>query len=295
MMNDLLQLQIGFTLWLQAISPALDPLFKAINLLQTEEFLLIVLPIVWWCVDKRIGASLIILFSSCDFFSRFLKGATGETRPYDLDRRIRNLDPQPDSSFPSAGELDTMIFWGYLALQFRRRALWVWAVAAIILVGVARIYLGAHYPTDVLASILIAVAILALVIRGRLLERVAASPRSAQWVMAIGWPLVLALLMLNSETAVSLGGMLGFNIGLMIETQSVHFDPRGKLWMQIVKLVVGLAVVIGLRLAIKPLLPLGPLSDMVRYAIIGLWLGAGAPCVFVLTRLAKRELPVASA
>jgi hypothetical protein len=28
---------------------------------------------------------------------------------------------------------------------------------------------------------------------------------------------------------------------------------------------------------------------MVRYAVIGLWLGAGAPWVFVLARLAHRQ------
>ena len=293
-MNDLLQLQIGFTLWLQSINPALDSVFKAINFLQTEEFLLIALPIVWWCVDKRIGASLIILFSSCEFFSRFLKSATSEIRPYDLDQHVRNLDPQPDSSFPSSGEMDAMILWGYIALSFRRRALWVWAIAAVVLGGLARIYLGAHYPTDVLASILIGAAILALVIRGKLVERVVASPRAAQWIMAVGWPILLALVKLNPETAVSLGALLGFNIGLMVERQSVHFDPRGELSKQIVKFIVGLAVVIGLRLVIKPLLPPGDIFTLIRYAIIGLWLGVGAPWFFLLARLANREAPVAA-
>ena len=288
-MNDLLQFQVGFTLWLQSINPALDSVFKAINFLQTEEFLLIVLPIVWWCVDKRIGASLIILFSSCEFFSRFLKSTTGETRPYDLDRHVRNLDPQPDSSFPSAGEMDTMILWGYMALSFRRRALWVWAVAAIVLVGFARIYLGAHYLTDVLASILISALILALVIRSKLADRIIASPRAVQWIMAVGWPILLALVKLNPETAVSLGAMLGFNIGLLLERQTVRFNPRGELWKQVVKLIAGLAVVIGLRLAIKPLLPPGDVFTLIRYAIMGLWIGAGAPWVFVLARLARRE------
>jgi len=61
------------------------------------------------------------------------------------------------------------------------------------------------------------------------------------------------------------------------------------LWKQVVKVIVGLAVVMSLRLAIKPLLPSGDVFTLVRYAIIGLWLGVGAFWVFVLTRLAKRE------
>ena len=288
-MNDLLQFQIGFTLWLQSISPALDSVFKAINFLQTEEFFLLALPIVWWCIDKRIGASLAILFLSSDYFVRLLKGLTALPRPYQLDPRVRPLDPQTDTSFPSAGTMAAVIFWGYLATQFRRRALWVWAIIAIVLVALARVYLGAHYPTDVIASIIIGAIILAIVLSGNVIERIASAPRAAQWIMAIGVPLVLAAIYLSAETAVGLGAMLGFGVGLLLEDRFVGFDPRGAWWKQVLKLALGLAIALGLRLAIKPLLPLGNVSDMLRYAEIGLWLGVGAPWVFVMARLANRQ------
>ncbi len=288
-MNDLLQFQIGFTLWLQSISPALDSVFKAINFLQTEEFFLLALPIVWWCIDKRIGASLAILFLSSDYFVRLLKGLTALPRPYQLDPRVRPLDPQTDTSFPSAGTMATLVFWGYLATQFRRRALWVWAIIAIVLVALARVYLGAHYPTDVIASIIIGAIILALVLSGNVIERIVSAPRTAQWIAAVAVPIVLAAIYLSAETAVGLGAMLGFGVGLLLEDQFVRFDPRGVWWKQILKLALGLAIALGLRLAIKPLLPVGNLSDMVRYAVIGLWLGAGAPWAFVLARLANRQ------
>ncbi|MBI5301285.1 MAG: phosphatase PAP2 family protein [Chloroflexi bacterium] len=286
-MTDLLQAQIAFTLWFQSLNPALDAVFNTFNLLQSEEFMLLVLPIVWWCIDKRIGASLLILFTSTEFLSRFLKNVTGETRPYDLDRRVRDLDHQPDSSFPSAGTLDVLILWGYLATQFRNRALWVWAICAVVMIASARVYLGAHYPTDVLASLLIGLLVLAVVVRGRVVERFAARPRVMLWVMAIGWPLLLAAIMLNPESAVSLGAMLGFNIGLMIETQVVRFDPRGEWWKQIVKFALALAIVMALRLGIKPLLPPGDIFSFIRYAVIGLWIGVGAPWMFVTMRLSS--------
>jgi membrane-associated phospholipid phosphatase len=286
---EFLQAQIALTLWLQSLTPALDPLVKAINFLQTEDFFIIALPIVWWCVNKRIGASLVIFFTSCEFLSRYLKSITGEIRPYDLDSRIRDLDHQPDSSFPSAGVADTVIFWGYLATQFRQRLFWIWFTLATVIAMIARIYLGTHYLTDVLASLIIGTTILVCVIRFRVVERIAANRRTTLWIMAIAWPLLLALVRLNPETAVSLGAMLGFNIGILIEGEHVRFDPRGEWWKHLLKFAIGLGIAMGLRFSIKAILPVGDAFIMLRYAIIGLWMGVGAPWFFVLARLAGRE------
>ncbi len=290
-MNDLVQWGIAVILSVQSINPALDPFFKTINFLQTEEFFLIALPVVWWCLDKRVGASLVIVFLFSDFGVRLLKGITNVPRPYDLEPRIRNLDIQPDLSFPSAGAMDTLIFWGYLALRFRKRALWLGAIIAIILLGFTRVYLGVHYPTDVIGSLLIGMMIIAVLVKAEIVERVVATPRLGLWVLAIGFPIVLALIRLNPETAVTLGAMLGFNIGLLIESQSVHFVPHTQWWKQIVKILIGLAVGLVIRLALKPLLPADDLFTFMRYAVIGLWMGVGAPWLFVLARLAGREKP----
>jgi hypothetical protein len=141
----------------------------------------------------------------------------------------------------------------------------------------------------VLASIIIGSLILAIFVRGRVVERIASNPRVLQWVMAIGWPLFLAMLMLNAESAVSLGAMLGFNIGLMFEPQVARFDPRGIWWKQIIKLMIGVAIVMALRIGIKAILPPGDIFSFARYAVIGLWIGVGAPWLFVQARLAKTE------
>jgi undecaprenyl-diphosphatase len=67
-------------------------------------------------------------------------------------------------SFPSGHSLFSFCFYGVLAgllavrLRSRalRRLLWVAAVLLILAVGFSRIYLGVHYPTDVLAGFLAA-------------------------------------------------------------------------------------------------------------------------------------------
>lgn len=69
--------------------------------------------------------------------------------------------PLPHSgSFPSGHALVAMSFFGGLAAVLSRRTrrpavralLWSGAAAAVLLVGLSRVYLGVHYPSDVLAG-----------------------------------------------------------------------------------------------------------------------------------------------
>ncbi|HMC29816.1 MAG TPA: phosphatase PAP2 family protein, partial [Candidatus Angelobacter sp.] len=67
-------------------------------------------------------------------------------------------------SFPSGHALTSLCFYGVMAglLSARikslpwRIALWTAAVLLIIAIGLSRIYLGVHYPSDVLAGYLAA-------------------------------------------------------------------------------------------------------------------------------------------
>lgn len=61
-------------------------------------------------------------------------------------------DVRANRSFPSGHVMDNFAVGTVLALLFRRRGWWYLPVAA--LVGVSRVYTGAHWPSDVLLSAL---------------------------------------------------------------------------------------------------------------------------------------------
>ena len=84
-----------------------------------------------------------------------LKNLVIRTRPYDAIAGLQALiGPLRDSSFPS-GHTTSSIAAGFVMLKGTPRYIGVPAFVLAVLIALSRLYLGVHYPTDVLAGALI--------------------------------------------------------------------------------------------------------------------------------------------
>lgn len=82
-------------------------------------------------------------------------------RPYWLSSHVRALWLNETSfGIPSGHAQIAASVWGMVAVYYKR--FWVWAVAltVIFLIGVSRVFLGAHFPHDVVFGWLLGAAIL---------------------------------------------------------------------------------------------------------------------------------------
>ena len=85
-------------------------------------------------------------------------------------RPVGQLTYESTYSFPSGHAVAAVTLFGGLALLISRRNVswgaktWTWAaaIALIFLIGVSRIYLGAHYPSDVIGGVVLGVVLLAV-------------------------------------------------------------------------------------------------------------------------------------
>jgi membrane-associated phospholipid phosphatase len=103
----------------------------------------------------------------CVLLNEVLKYVFHRARP----RLEHPLVQLPSYSFPSGHALGATVFygfaaillWSYIVPRVWRVVIGTTVVAVILMVGFSRVYLGAHYPTDVLAAFLEGVAWLGFV------------------------------------------------------------------------------------------------------------------------------------
>lgn len=276
---------MGIILFLQGFaSPFLDGFFQTVTILGEEYFYIALLALVFWCVDKRYGYKLSFAFLLSGVLNGVVKSLVNAPRPVGVEGiRSLRVETATGTSFPSGHTQNITAFWVSLIRQMRRR--WVVAVGClmILLVGVSRLYLGVHWPIDVLGGV--ALGVVSVLIADYLFERAA---RGKKW---LSLPLLIPALAAafvwrdSADLVKGAGTFSGFLIGYTVESSFLQFSEKAPFLKQAVKFALGLAVVLMLKEGLKLLFPEAPAFDFLRYLLMGLWITVGAPLVFSALRL----------
>ncbi|WP_226037435.1 phosphatase PAP2 family protein [Aquibacillus saliphilus] len=140
----------------------LDQLMIVITELGSVWFLttlsILVILILWFAAKDKWGiTTFIVAVAGGGTISKVLKHYYNRERP--------SINPEIDAigySFPSGHSMGSLIFYGF-AIYFVARSKWskavkwsfaILSIILIFLIGISRVYLGAHFPSDVLAGYL---------------------------------------------------------------------------------------------------------------------------------------------
>ena len=293
-MDGILESGYDIILWTQGFSPALDSLFKTITTLGAEQAFLLIIPFVYWCVNKRVGVRLSVLLVLSSSVNSAVKLLFDQPRP--AADRVQVLAEENSPGFPSGHSQNSLVVYGYLAAQVRQPWAWAAAILVVLGVGLSRIYLGVHFPTDVLGGWLIGIALLALYLRFEPEVELAlrARPRNQKFALAVALPLALFLARPNEDSAQLMGIFLGTLAGFLLELRWVGFSARGAIWQRIFRFIIGGGILVVIWLGLKVILPSEPetvalIFRLIRYTLVGTWASLGAPWLFVKVGLASRE------
>jgi hypothetical protein len=261
-----------------------------------EAFYLLFLPLVYWSIDRRKGAGLFILLLFSAYLNAVAKVILDQPRPFNYDPRVKALAHAGGGGLPSGHTQNAVVIWGYLAARLGKTIGWI--IAGFLMIGIplSRIYLGVHFPTDLFGGYLLGAAILILFLW--------VAPRLEKWLVQKGfaWQLAISLVLpiiliflnpVGNRYVLSMSAaLMGVSAGVVLERRFVRFNSHGLWWQRAIRYLLGVSILFGLwgglRIAFSAMEPAALLRIM-RYALVGLWGGFGAPWLFVRLKLASRE------
>ena len=287
---------MGFLKLLEGIrNPVLDFFFSAITYLGDEVAFMAIAIFIFWCVSKKDGYYILSVGFIGTIINQFLKLAFKIPRPWVKDPSFTIVESAREAatgySFPSGHTQNSVGTFGAFAYIYKKKWVRVAMIALCVLVPLSRMYLGVHTPLDVLVSVGIAI-VLIFAVRAlmTLVDRVPFGMYIFLGTMVLlSLGLLIFVLVLptpvgaealeNHESGLEnactlLGATLGMIIAYPIEKKYINFDTEGKWYTQIIKVLLGLGIVLGVKAGLKVLflLFLPPLVERaLRYAIIVLF------------------------
>jgi membrane-associated phospholipid phosphatase len=156
---------ISVIVWLQNLGDWLTTPMQIFTFLGNEEFYLLVLPAIFWCVNVGLGIriGLILLFSST--VNTLLKVLLGLPRPFWASTKVKGLASGSYYGLPSGHSQNAVVIWGSVAEWFGRQRGYLFFGFIILMISLSRVLLGVHFPSDVLVGWLLGGTILFLFIK----------------------------------------------------------------------------------------------------------------------------------
>ena len=289
------------------------------SFLGTEDFFLLILSALYWCVDSAIGLRVALTLLISNTLNGYLKLAFRGARPYWFDTSIKALSHESAFGIPSGHAQNSMVVLGTIALGFRRKWVTILCCLAIFLVGFSRLYLGVHWISDVLAGWIIGLIILWVVAK---LEK----PVITWWIsksliiqILLSFVISFAIILIGFLWQSSFSGwqapaawqqnvtaafpsalinpappsgsytLAGLWLGMLIGASMIHrfgrHQPPSELGRKILVYVIGLIGVMAFWYGLGSIFPRS--EDLIshgfryfRYALVGFWIIALAPLTF---------------
>jgi membrane-associated phospholipid phosphatase len=317
---------INFTLYLQSLGDWLVPVMLFFTYLGNEEFFLLFMPILYWCLDAKLGIRMGVLLMITNGVGLIFKSAFHSPRPYWISSEVTAYTSESSFGVPSGHAMNAAAFWGLLAASLKKTWVWVLMLGTVFLIGFSRLYLGVHYLLDVIVGWLLGFLLLWIFLQ---LEKPAVTWLRSQklavqylivfaaslsfvlvawlvkislgdWQVPADWVANAAAAFPREEpiNPLSLEGLMtvvgvifGLGAGTIWIAERGGFDTNGVWWRRALRYPLGLVGVIILWAGLGAVFPDGAnllaySLRYLRYALIGFWIAGLAPLVFIKLKLA---------
>lgn len=245
-------------------NPFLDAFFEGITIFGEELFMVPLLAIIYWAVNKKFGETLAYTVFTSLLLNNTLKEIFSFKRPIG-EEGIRTLRPETATgkSFPSGHSQNGAATGTAIAHQLKKKWISLTLGTLIFLIGLSRIYLGVHYPKDAVVGILL--GLLTALLCAKLLQKV-----KPEVLYTLTFLLFApAFFFAGSEDFIkSFGSYAGFFLGILLEKNYVKFEVKGTLLKKGLRVLFGILLVLLIKEGLGAFLPEKPLYDLLRYFLV---------------------------
>jgi membrane-associated phospholipid phosphatase len=286
-------------------NPFLTAFMKLVTNFGAAPAYMALLPLIFWCFDEEKGIRLGMAVMVSTWINLSLKFLLNQPRPFweAWDPAV-GMIAESFNGFPSGHAQISLTMWMIVASWAKKK--WAYGIAILLslLVGFSRVYLGVHFPTDLLGGWILGALVLTAYFlwSDKLKALLLKGGRRTQMMVSAAAALFMILYRPHSALLMPGAVVLGMGISYSITANHIHFRSAAlygrtgvlkalTLAARFVTGIIGVALVFIIFSRLNP----GensayyPLFFFMQFFLLEFWVYAGAPRLFQIIHLTENS------
>lgn len=303
--------QLNVLMYLQSIrNELLTSIFTFFTICTEVPVITILTGVLYWCINKKAGQRTLFALCGSLNINAGVKNFVKMARPIGTNGlESLRVETATGYSFPSGHTQTATTFWTSIIYLFRKTWIFIIGILMILGAGLSRLYLGVHWPMDVIVGWGLGIVLSILLIK--LFNYI---DESKNYYILVVLMIILGICtyFIGGEDLYKMFGLYtGFVLGYMVEDTYINFSTENEtrrknifakksskyegLGKKIVRFIVGIISLLAVYLLlnyIEDALIVGKTQEIIniikylKYTFVVFWGVAGAPGLFKLFKLA---------
>ena len=279
--------------WLEGLRTSfLNVLFESITLLGEETLIILLVVALWFAVDKKLAQQVFFVTATSLSVNGIIKNFAQVPRPFTKGISCVRVDTATGYSFPSGHTQGFATWSSFFAIKVKKIWLSVLVGVLITLVAVSRLYLGAHYPSDVIVAVVLGVSLSAF--GNYLFVKVKDTKKLYLGTFLIMTPFIAYFLYVADPLFADLFKTFGMIGGMVVvsfldeKTEPLSYEVAW--WKKVIRIVLGVVIAVALKEVIKRMnvfevMPISLFIDAIRYFVVVMAVGVLCPLLLKKIKL----------